>query len=90
MKQKISKFQLGSVRKLRNLIIGSGIQNTAKPNKLLAAMTVCRHDFNNGVMAYMLQFGLNVILKPDDGFLPYNMAELFNKTGHGLIEIIIA
>ena len=53
-------------------------------------MTVCRHDFNNGVMTYMLQFGLNVIFKPDDGFLPYNMAELFNKTGHGLIEIVIA
>ena len=53
-------------------------------------MTVCRHDFNNGVMAYMLQFGLNVIFKPDDGFLPYNMAELFNKTGHGLTEIVIA
>ena len=36
--------------------IGTGIQNTGKPKKLLSAMTVCRHDFNNGVMAYMLQF----------------------------------
>ena len=37
--------------------IGSGIQNTGKPNKLLSVMTVCRHGFHNGVMAYMLQFG---------------------------------
>ena len=30
-------------------------------------------------------------LKPDDGSLPYNMPELFNKTGHGLIiDIAIA
>ena len=43
--QHFSQEALGS---LRNLIIGSGIQNTAKPNKLLAVMTVCRHDFNNG------------------------------------------
>ena len=29
-------------------------------------------------------------LKPDDGFLPYNMPKVFNKTGHGLIGIVIA
>ena len=29
-------------------------------------------------------------LKPDDGFLRYNMPELFDKTGHGLIDIVIA
>ena len=29
-------------------------------------------------------------LKPDDGCLPYNMPELFDKTGHGIIDIIIA
>ena len=30
-------------------------------------------------------------LKPDDGTLPYNMPELFNKTGHGLIiDIVIS
>ena len=23
-------------------------------------------------------------LNPDDGFSPYNMAEVFNKTGHGV------
>ena len=28
-------------------------------------------------------------LKPDDGFLRYNMSELF-KTGHGLTGIVIA
>ena len=28
-------------------------------------------------------------LKPDDGFLPYNMAKVFNKTGHGLTDIVI-
>ena len=37
--------------------IGSGIQNTGKPNKLLSDITVCRHGFHNGIMAYMLQFG---------------------------------
>ena len=31
---------------------------------------------------------LNVI--SDDGFLGYNMPELFNKTGHGLTDIVIA
>ena len=29
-------------------------------------------------------------LKPDDGFWPYNIPELFNKTGHGLTDIVIA
>ena len=29
-------------------------------------------------------------LKPDDGFLPYNMPELFDKTGHGLAGTVIA
>ena len=28
-------------------------------------------------------------LKPDDGFLPHNMPELFNKTQHGLTDIVI-
>ena len=28
-------------------------------------------------------------LKPDDGFLPHSMPEIFNKTGHGLKGIII-
>ena len=37
--------------------IGSGIQNTGKPNKLLSVMTMCKHGFHNGAMAYMLQFG---------------------------------
>ena len=29
-------------------------------------------------------------LKSDDGFLPYIMPELFNKTGPGLTDIVIA
>ena len=29
-------------------------------------------------------------LKPYDGFLPYNMSKVFNKTGHGLTVIEIA
>ena len=29
-------------------------------------------------------------LKPDDGFLAYNMPEFFDKTGHGLTDIVIA
>ena len=28
--------------------------------------------------------------KPDDGVLPYNMPDLFSKTGHGLTDILIA
>ena len=28
--------------------------------------------------------------KPDDRFLPYNIPELFDKTGHGLTDIVIA
>ena len=28
-------------------------------------------------------------LKPVDGFLPYNIPEVFNKTGHGLTDIVI-
>ena len=28
-------------------------------------------------------------LKPDDGVLPCSMPEIFNKTGHGLTDIII-
>ena len=31
--------------------IGSGIQNTGKPNKLLHVMTLCRHDFYIGIHA---------------------------------------
>ena len=37
--------------------IGSGIQTTVKPNKLLSVITMYKHGFHNGVMAYMLQFG---------------------------------
>ena len=37
--------------------IGSGIQTTAKSNKLLSVMTVCGHGFPNAVIAYMLQVG---------------------------------
>ena len=40
--------------------IGSGIQSTVKPNKLLSVITVCRHGFHNGVTAYMLQFGESI------------------------------
>ena len=29
-------------------------------------------------------------LKHDDGFLPYNLAEVFDKTGHGLTETVFA
>ena len=71
-------------------------------------MNVCRHGFQNGIMAYMLQFGWSAIhrifvawvvfvkvifsclnLKPDDRFLPYNMPDVFTKTGHGLTDIVI-
>ena len=37
--------------------IGSGIQTTVKPNKLLSVMDVCKRGFHNGVVAYILQFG---------------------------------
>ena len=29
-------------------------------------------------------------LKHHDGFLPYNVPQVFNKTGHGLTDIIIS
>ena len=29
-------------------------------------------------------------LKPDDGFLLYNMPKLLDKTGHGLADIVLA
>ena len=29
-------------------------------------------------------------LKPDDGFLIYNMLDVFNKARHGLIDTVIA
>ena len=29
-------------------------------------------------------------LKPEDGFLAYNMPDVFNKTGHGLTDIVIS
>ena len=28
--------------------------------------------------------------KPDDGVLPYNISELFNKTGHGFTDTVIS
>ena len=37
--------------------IDNEIQNTDKPNKRFSVINVRRHDFQNGVMAYMLQFG---------------------------------
>ena len=71
-------------------------------------MTVCRHAFHNGVIAYTFQFGESAIhrifmariifvkaifsclnLKPDNEFLPYNMPEFSDKTGHGLTDIVI-
>ena len=85
------------------------IQTTVKPNELSSVINVHRYGFQNGVMAYMLQFGKSTILrifvvwvvfmkaifsclnlKDDDGFLPYSMREVFNETGHGLTDIIIA
>ena len=89
--------------------MGNGVQTTVKVNELSSVMTVCRHDFHNGAMAYMLQNGESTIyrifvawvvfteaifsclsLKPDDGFLPYSVPEVFNKTGHHLTDIITA
>ena len=29
-------------------------------------------------------------LKPEDGYLPYNMPEVLNKTGHSLTDMVIA
>ena len=85
--------------------LGSVIQNNGKPIKLLSLMTVCRHDFHDGVMLKVhVTIWLKCVakaifvkaifpclnLKPDDGFLPYNMPKVFNKTGHGLTGTVIA
>ena len=63
-------------------------------------MTVCRHGFHDRAIAYILhliwlKFVVKAIfsclnLKTDDGFLPYNMLKVFNKTGHCLTGIVIA
>ena len=29
-------------------------------------------------------------LKPDDGFLPYRLLEVFKKTGYGFTDIVVA
>ena len=69
LKQMPSQFQCYVVRKLGKLInylndcylinilsYTQNAQNTGKPNKLLSVITVCRHDFHNGLMAYMSKF----------------------------------
>ena len=68
-------------------------------------MAMCKHGFHNGVIntCYNLVsvypqnfYGVGsesnmFMLKSDDGFLPYNMSEVFTKTGHGLTtDILIA
>ena len=89
--------------------MGSGIHNTGKPNKLSPVMAVCKNRFHNGIMTYMLQFGLGAIgrifvawvvfvkaifsclnLKPDDDFYLTTWLSFFNKTGHGLTDIVFA
>ena len=85
--------------------VGSGIQTTVKPNKLLSVMTV--HDIVSIMVSWRTCYNLviqiiflawlvfvKVIflywnLKLDDTFLPY-MSEAFNKTVHGFTNIIIA
>ena len=39
----------------------SGIQTTVKANENSSVMAVCRHDFHNDVIAYMLQIGENTV-----------------------------
>ena len=54
-------------------------------------MNVCRQGFQSAIHRIFVVFVVLVKtifscinLKPDDGFLPYNMPHVFNKTGHGL------
>ena len=56
----------------------------------MASMMVSWHTFDSLTeMRSESKFScLN--LKPEDGFLPYNMPNVFNKTGHGLAGIAIA
>ena len=86
--------------------MGSGIQTTVKANELCSIMVVYRHGVQNRIIAYMLQIGETTIqrifvvwvfsifsclnLKPNDGILLDSMPEVFNKTGHGLINIKIS
>ena len=53
----------------------SAIQTTVKAGELSSVMTVCIHGFH---------------LKPDDKFIRYRMPEFYDKTGHGLTDIMIA
>ena len=41
-------------------------------------------------VVFMKAIFLCLNLKFDEGLLPYSMPEVFNKTGHGLTDIIIA
>ena len=41
-------------------------------------------------VVFMKAIFLCLNLKLDEGLLPYSMPEVFNKTGHGLTDIIIA
>ena len=85
--------------------LGSVIQNNGKPIKLLSLMTVCRHDFHDGVMLKVhVTIWLKCVakaifvkaifsclnLKSDDRFLPYNIPKVFNNTGYVLTDIVIA
>ena len=64
----------------------------------MASIMVPWHAYYNWLEGYPQNFcGVGSIfgskfsclnLKPDDGFLPYNMTELLNETGHGLTEIV--
>ena len=67
----------------------------------MASIIVSRHTCYNTAKVLSTEFLWRVVLfvkaifsclslKPDDEFLPYNMPELFNKTGHGLTDIGIA
>ena len=65
----------------------------------MASMSVSWHKCYNLVnvlfteifmtwVVFMKQIFSCLNLKPDDGFLPYSMPEVFNKTGYGLAGII--
>ena len=77
---------------------GNGIHTTVQPNKLSSVITVSRHGFHNGVIAYILQFGESTahiifvewVVFVKAIFSCLNLKpEVFNKTGYDLTDIII-
>ena len=61
-------------------------------NGVMAYILQFRYSAIHGIFVAWVVFAKAIFsclnLKPDDGFLPYSMPKLFNKTGHGLTDTV--